>query len=262
MMRTVRLILTRPQQESQLLVRELSGFAAWVWPAFSFRSPSFPDTVHRKLTEATRFEAFLFVSPTAVSFAHSHMPTIPVSVTVCCAGSATARAARAAWGDSIRILCPEGDVAASGSEALWAAMKKTGLPKSLLIFRAQSGREWLSEQLAASGTHVEKLCVYERVPFVLTPEKKDALLTAMEKEEVPIVFLTSTEAVEVFKRVLGDIPCAFAWFTSGVALTFHPRCDLALRQAGFQDVVLVHASDPKAISLTLKRLVCDRGRIL
>lgn len=260
MTRTPRLILTRPQQESQALARELSDFATWVWPAFSFRAPRDTDVVNRKLTDAARFEAFLFVSPTAVSFAYSLMPNIPKSVTVCCAGSATARAARAAWGDSIRILCPKGDVAASGSEALWAAMQNAGLPKSLLIFRAQSGREWLSEQLTASGTHVEKLCIYERIPFALTAGKKDALFRAME-DEVPIVFLTSTEAVGVFQRALGDVPGAFDWFTSGAALTFHPRCDLALRQVGFRDVMLARASDSKAISLALKNLACNRDWI-
>lgn len=261
MIRTPRLILTRPQKESERLARELTGLSTWIWPAFSFVAPSDTETVNRTLSDVSRFDAFLFISPTAVSFAHARMPNIPESVTVCCAGAATARAVQKAWGASVRILCPEGKVPSSGSESLFKAMKDRGLPKSLLIFRAQSGREWLSEQLAGAGVHIEKLCVYERIPFTMDFEKKEALKQSMQTE-YPVLLLTSTEAVGVFKQALEGIPDAFMWLQSGGVLTVHPRCVQALEQSGFGDVTLASNSDPKTLARALKALAGDGNRVL
>lgn len=92
MTRKARFILTRPPKESENLARNLAEPATWLWPAFTFAPPSDMNAVNRTLSNLSRFDAFLFVSPTAVSFAHVQMPSIPPSVTVCCAGGATARA--------------------------------------------------------------------------------------------------------------------------------------------------------------------------
>ena len=260
MTRKARFILTRPPKESENLARELAESATWLWPAFTFAPPSDMNAVNRTLSNLSRFDAFLFVSPTAVSFAHVQMPSIPPSVTVCCAGGATARAVQNAWGPSVRILCPEGQVASSGSESLFKAMKIAGLPKSLLIFRAQSGREWLSEQLIDAGVHIEKLCIYERIPFTMDTEKKEALKKAMQ-EEYPVLLLTSTEAVGVFKRALEGIPDAFGWLQSGRVLTIHPRCVQALKESGFSDVILAGDTEPETLARALKKLAGDGNRV-
>ena len=90
MTRKARFILTRPPKESENLARELAESATWLWPAFTFAPPSDMNAVNRTLSNLSRFDAFLFVSPTAVSFAHVQMPSIPPSVVaigVACAPS-------------------------------------------------------------------------------------------------------------------------------------------------------------------------------
>ena len=85
-------------------------------------------------------------------------------------------------------------------------------------------------------------------------EKKEALKKAMQ-EEHPVLLLTSTEAVGVFKRALEGIP------ESGRVLTIHPRCVQALKESGFSDVTLAGDTEPETLARALKKLAGDGNRV-
>jgi len=244
------LILTRPEAECRRIAEHLGAVSAWIWPTYTFQPSASAQSVRARLQALEHDDCVLFVSPTAVAFSRTYVEHWPEHITLACAGEATAAVVRRTWPDAARILFPTGGVEHSGSESLLSLMLESGLPKSLLILRAQSGREWLADELIKRGVPVEKLCVYERTPFVLSSQERQVLEEALPGPS-PLIYLTSTDAVGVFQRSLRSVSGAFEWMARGVAFTIHPRCVEALKQVGFRDVRLIDSS-PEAVAEALR----------
>ncbi len=256
MRKAKRLILTRSEKDSLAIAAKLPQASVWVWPAFQFAKPQNASLVRERLKDLSDTQAVLLVSPTAVSFARDYIEKWPSSVAACCVGEATADAVRKAWGTSVQIISPSGGTSESGSEALFSQMKKNGLVRSVLILRAQSGREWMAQRLQEEGVRVEKLGVYERIPLELDEKKKLELIRAMQ-EETPVLLVTSTEAVGVLKRAFSSVSGAFEWLRSGSAVTIHPRCRQALLQEGFLHAELAEQSNAEAVAHCLSAALSD-----
>ena len=127
--------------------------------------------------------------------------------------------------------------AKEGSEALWAALQAHGpLPRRVLIVRAESGREWLTERLREAGSQVEYACVYRRVVHTPSQELRAALGACRGSGRVAVPVVTSSEAVGALDRQLEHTPEARAWLREGLALCSHPRIAQALRAAGYARV--------------------------
>ena len=157
-------------------------------------------------------------------------------------GEGTARVIRAAWGENVKLLYPKGDAAHSGSEALWALVEKTGAPARVLFLRGQTGREWLPEHFAAMGSDVIKLCAYVRVPIELTEEQiKDVTQSIFGPS--PIVYITSTDAVDALMRAIRVVPGGRDWLVNGVAVTIHPRVTERRKEAGFTKIEIAGVDD-------------------
>lgn len=248
-------ILMRPGEANNRLASLLEdeGMSVWRWPAFSISLTKDESAVTQRLKNLDDIDMIILASPAAVAAVSHWIRVWPQHITIATVGEGTARVVRAAWGDEVNVLYPEGDATLSGSEALWALIQKTGVPARALILRGQTGREWLAEQLKMIGVDVIKLCVYIRTPFELNVTQRLELSQAM-KGPSPIVYVTSTDAVDVLVHTLRPIAGALDWLAKGIAITLHPRVQMRLTEAGYQQVFLTAADDPTVKSVIEKVL--------
>ena len=151
-------ILTRPGAANDRLadLLETDGLNVWRWPAFTITLPEDQALVAERFAHLDDVEMVVMASPAAVAAVAHWVREWPKHITLATVGEGTAKVIRAAWGDDVKIIYPEGDAEHSGSEALFALVKKQRVPSRVLIARGQTGREWLSEQLIALGADVEK----------------------------------------------------------------------------------------------------------
>ena len=222
----------RPGEANNRLAQKLEreGRLVWRWPAFRIELPENAEVVEAQLADLTGVDMVILPSPSAVAAVAHWVHSWPEHVTLATVGEGTARVIRAAWDENVKLLYPKGDAAHSGSEALWALVEKTGAPARVLFLRGQTGREWLPEHFAAMGSDVIKLCAYVRVPIELTEEQiKDVTQSIFGPS--PIVYITSTDAVDALMRAIRVVPGGRDWLVNGVAVTIHPRVKRASRRS-------------------------------
>ena len=240
------IILMRPGAPNERLAERLGrlGMNVWKWPAFTILPPEEPQRVKERLSDLSNFDMVLLASPSAVAASAVYVKRWPEHITLATIGSGTARVIRSAWGEDIHVLYPEGETFESGSERLFELLKSRGFPSRVLIVRGQVGREWLREQLLAHGTDVEVLPAYQRAPLELSNYELERLQKAVTGP-VPIVYLTSTDAVGVLLHAVKTVPGALEWLQKGFVLTIHPRPKAQLEEVGFRNVALVSAKDDR-----------------
>lgn len=248
-------ILTRPGDADQDLMRHLSqeGIQVWHWPAFSVYPSDQPETITSTIRALGSGDMVVFVSPTSVVMTHEVLPVWPKEVAIGCAGIATAKIARALWGQSVNPIYPGQDVAQSGSEALFALLKERGFPKRVVIARAQSGREWFAERMREVGVPVEPLCVYYRHPLVLDENGLDSLRDALTGEP-PILYVTSSEAFASLLGAVSLVSGAQEWLRKANVLTIHERCLARAREHGFARVELVDTASARLYEAIARNL--------
>lgn len=239
-------ILTRPGAANDRLadLLEADGLTVWRWPAFTITLPEDQALVAERFAHLDDVEMVVMASPAAVAAVAHWVREWPKHITLATVGEGTAKVIRAAWGDDVNIIYPEGDAEHSGSEALFALVKKQRVPARVLIARGQTGREWLSDQLIALGADVEKMAAYVRVPLELTGEQTTMLARAVAGPS-PIVYITSSDSVATLMHAMRVVPGAREWFTRGAAVTIHPRCADRLREAGFSRIEIVGTDDER-----------------
>lgn len=240
------IILMRPGASNERLAERLGrrGMNVWKWPAFTILPPQEPQRVKERLSDLSNFDMVLLASPSAVAASAVYVKKWPQHITLTTIGSGTARVIRAAWGEDTPVLYPEGETFESGSERLFELLKSRGFPSRVLIVRGQVGREWLREQLLAHGTDVEVLPAYQRAPLELPTSELERLQSSIAGP-VPIIYLTSTDAVGVLLHAVKTVPGALEWLQKGFVLTIHPRPKAQLEEVGFRNVALVSAKDDK-----------------
>jgi uroporphyrinogen-III synthase len=239
-------ILMRPGEANNRLAAllEKEGIACWRWPAFNIELPPKEDCelVQERLSHLDDVEMAVLASPAAVAAVAHWVREWPEHITLATVGEGTAKVIRAAWGDKVRLLYPEGDAEHSGSEALWELVKRRGAPSRVLFLRGQTGREWLPEQFRSIGSDVIVMCAYVRVPLELTMRQTHDLILASQGPS-PIVYITSTDAVDALFHAIHPIPNVRDWFVRGTAITLHPRIVRRLHEAGFTHIEVTSADD-------------------
>jgi len=86
-------------------------------------------------------------------------------------------------------------------EGLLAAYEHRGLPKRLVFFRSASGRDWLSNSLAARGVIVHMVPVYESV---CPDDDASATIHAMATGKIDAVLLGSSQTAVNYLTRIGD----------------------------------------------------------
>ncbi len=249
-------ILMRPGAANARLAQAMTdaGVSCWQWPAFRITLPEDQEPVSERLAHLEDFDMVVLASPAAVTAVAHWVRQWPAHITLATVGQGTARVIRAAWGDDIPVLYPEGEAENSGSEALFALMKKGKIPSRVLICGGQTGRDWLSEQLNALGADVEKVAAYVRVPLELSQEQIDQLQQAVQGPS-PIVYVTSSDAVATLLHAIRPVAAARDWFVNGTAVTIHPRCAERLHEAGFTNVEITGTDDEQVVSCVKSHLI-------
>ena len=249
------ILVTRPGTAGSALVdalRERGAEALWL-PSFELGPAPDPALVATTLQRLAEFDLAIFVSPAAVRGAAAALPPRwPARTRAAVVGTATASALRAQYAVAPpRLVEPAGEASAGGSEALWVALGAQGLleqgaPSSVLILRAAHGREWLAEQLRATGANVTTLAVYTRSACALAPAARARLAAWLGEGRAIATVLTSSEAVAVLAQQLAADPALRATVLAGRALASHERVAAAARAAGFAQVTLA-APEPDAL---------------
>ncbi len=237
-------ILMRPGAANDRLAARLKedGIQAWCWPAFTITLPEDQELVSERFSRLDDVDMVVMASPAAVAAVAHWVQKWPAHIKLATVGEGTARVIRAAWGDEVPVIYPAGDAEHSGSEALFELLRKTQVPRRVLIARGQTGREWLAEQLTALGADVEKLTAYVRVPIELSMQQIEDLQKAVHGPS-PIVYITSSDSVATLLHAIRPVPEAREWFLHGAAVTIHPRCAQMLREAGFVHVEITGTQD-------------------
>lgn len=248
-------ILMRPGEANNRLADLLSADCpeVWRWPAFTIELPQETELVAERLAHLDDVEMVVLPSPSAVIAVAHWVREWPAHVTLATVGEGTARVIRKAWGDGVKLIYPEGDAEHSGSEALWPIVQAHGAPSRVLFLRGQTGREWLPDQFRRIGSDVVVLCAYVRVPLELSAQQIHALEAAVRGPS-PIVYITSTDAVDVLMHAVRPVAGAREWLAGGVAVTIHPRVYDRLAEAGFRRIELAGTDDNEVRSRVLRHL--------
>jgi uroporphyrinogen-III synthase len=134
-------------------------------------------------------------------------------------GGRTAFAIRQRFGSLATVLCPP-EGARQDSEALWQVLAPSLASFSrVLIVRAETGRDWLGDQLIAKGCQVDFIAVYNRKPCVWSAEQVQKLNAALTLN-VPLIWLfTSAESVEAVASQLHFLGIQASQAIQGVVVT-------------------------------------------
>ena len=260
------IILTRPGEANNQLAdaieeRRLAETEIWRWPAFKIELPSAEEqqALEARLKNLDDVEMVVLPSPSAVTAVAHWVDEWPAHVVLATVGEGTARAIRTAFGENANVLAPEGDAEHSGSEALWELVKKRGAPSRVLVPRGQTGREWLPRQFKSIGSDVVTMCAYVRVPLELGVWQQRQLQNAISTYEPPVMYITSTDAVDAMVLALHSVEGALEWATKGEVITLHPRVVRRLREAGFQKIS-VTSTDTAQVADMVAGFCQDRRR--
>jgi uroporphyrinogen-III synthase len=246
---TVAVIVTRPAAPGERLTRELQrrGFDVAWWPAFAIAAPPDQRVVDAALARLGDYDLALFVSPNAVHAVAPRLPAPwPARTAIGAVGAATREAARAelAGADRAPIVAPD-DGGDSGSEGFWRAWQASGRSaRRVLLLRAGDGRDWIVDRLREAGAEVDALAVYDRVTGALAAADCARLRGWLQRRALPIVVVSSTEAVDAVLAQVGAVDGAADWLRHGVALATHPRIAQRLLDAGFVRVETCSPDDP------------------
>lgn len=243
------IISMRPGRANNCLANRLEAldFTVWRWPAFTIELPEDTMGIAQALANLDDIDMVIIPSPSAVAAVAYWIQEWPEHVRIATVGQGSAKAISLAWPNA-RVVCPEGGALESGSEALWQLIRQRRvMPKNVLFLRGQTGREWLPLRFQEMGCHVMKVCAYVRVPIILNERQIHRLTQALTGPS-PVVYVTSTDAVDALVRCIRVVPGAREWLSQGIAITIHPRVAARLREAGFRDIRLTQASQDRVIA--------------
>jgi uroporphyrinogen-III synthase len=241
------IIVTRAGEAGQDLARALTAAGEDVlWlPAFDLGPAPDEDRVEMVLRRLQEYDLAVFVSPAAVDATARRLAQAwPARTAIGSVGETTRRAilTHIPAAENATLFTPEAveaDGEGGGSEPLWHALQPAlARIHRVLILRAEHGREWLGEQLAAAGAEVETLAVYTRRAALPTGEVAERLRAWQRSNPLPVLVVASSEAVDAVLKQLDPVVDP-QWTRSALALASHERIGVRLRAAGFANVKFV-----------------------
>jgi uroporphyrinogen-III synthase len=196
-----RILLTRPQPESEVLARriEAAGGAALVFPTLEIQPAPLSDASRAALGAVPRARLAVFVSTNAVRHG---MPLIrltggwPPALAVAAVGQATADLLRE--GGLREVWVPE---AGGDSEALLRHPRLQQVDGwDVIVFRGVGGRELLADGLRARGAHVDYVECYRRTAPAADPEP---VRSALRADALHAIVASSAEGVRNLVEMIG-----------------------------------------------------------
>jgi uroporphyrinogen-III synthase len=231
------LVVTRPQQEALRWAGQLRGrgHEAIVLPLIEILPPPESSALREAAAHCGRYAAAMFVSTNAV---HGFFAASPDFRTprAWAPGPGTGEALRAAGVSQARIDAPSDEAGQFDSESLWQQVRgQLRRGDRLLMVRGgdfegrAQGRDWLSEQLAASGVQVDTVVAYRRA--VPTWGEAQRAVARQASADGSVWLFSSSEAA----RNLAVLLPGQDWSRARAVAT-HPRIADAVRALGFGEV--------------------------
>lgn len=230
----MRVIVTRPAAEAAEWVEALRarGFDAVALALIDIRTAADTAPLQGAWSRIASFRAVMFVSANAVRGFFSVRPAASEFTPRAWATGAGTRAALAQQGVDA-IDSPPADAPQFDSEALWKVVQhQCGPGDRVLIVRGGdagagiTGRDWLADQLAAAGVHVEQVLAYERaVPKWSAAQEQVA---AQSAQDGSVWLFSSSQAIAHLRQCARGVD-----WSSARAVATHPRIAQAARDAGF-----------------------------
>lgn len=186
------LVLTRPAAQAAEWAQRLAalGVPTRLCPLIETRP--LPEARAAARARAQQAEWVFFTSSAAVDALFGGGWSWPTGAVALCVGPGTAAALRAAGVQ--RVVCPPDESPQFDSETLWPLLQpRLAQGARVLWLRGDGGRDWLIEQLRASGAEVEPLAVYTRSAPNLNDAERQRLQAWLTE---PLLWLFSSgEAV-------------------------------------------------------------------
>lgn len=235
-------VVTRPSASAAPLKRRIAalGGVALSLPGVGVRATENAAAARATLREARAADIAIFISPNAVRYAFTVLPTLRFarSTLVGSVGRATARAlARRGVRDAI---WPH---ERQDSEGLLAMPQLTRVSRRrIVLIGAPGGRDALATTLRARGARVQPIHVYRRTPPNWSRRHFAALANA------PAPLLTLLSSAEVLANLQRGLPTSlFARLVAGECIVSSLRLAEAARTAGFARVHVAASAAAEAM---------------
>ena len=240
----MQVIVTRPEHEARRwqTALEQHGLKTLVLPLIQISPITDREKLHSSWRQWSSFSAVMFVSANAVRFFFEGRPSNFLAqnwpfghsgMRAWATGPGTVGALKQAGVALEDVDAPSEEQAQFDSEALWdvvAGQVKTG--QRVLVVRGGDehgtirGRDWLVQQLGASGVTVHQIAAYCRS---LPAWSAEQIQEAAGPSNADSVWLfSSSEAVQNLRHLLPNQTWA-----ANRAVATHPRIARAAREAGF-----------------------------
>jgi len=239
----MRVIVTRPRAQAEVLVHELqgSGIDAAALPLIHIAPLSDARPLQQAWAGLPQTALVIFVSANAVLHFVRQRPSHvawPAQLLAGSTGPGTSAALRTAGVPAHLLVEPAGEV--FDSEALWRQLQTRdwrGL--RVCVVRGEGGRDWLAERLGAAGAQVEFLTAYERQLPQLDAPGQALLDAASAKPRHHLWVFSSSQAVDH----LGQLAPRADW-SAASAVAAHARILARAQQLGFGHLGLAALSAP------------------
>jgi len=245
----VRVLVTRPAAQARRLAEmiEQAGGEAVRFPALEIAPLSDTIALEQALTDITRFNLAIFISPNAVTHGLAYLKSrdgLPPHLTIAAIGRGTAKAL-ADMGVN-NVVSP---MAGSDSETLLAlpALNRVA-GKRIVIFRGEGGRELLGDTLRARGAEVTYAECYRRV----RPATDAAPLVArLAAGGLDIVTVTSVETLHNLHDML-DAPARERLRRLPIVVVGRRQAEACRALGWSHEPVIARDASDEAILATLK----------
>lgn len=245
------IVLTRPIAQSQDLAKRLQGLGYVVaqFPLLEIAPLPAGSESHQKLTASLAnlkcYALAAFVSPNAIHAVFQQGLTWPSEVAIAVLGDGS-RAALAQYGvnDKNVLIYSPVDPARSDSETLLDSLDLPALKgRKVVIFRAETGRELLSDALAAHGIEVAKVIAYRRYAPTLTTRHSEQLVDLLTCSGNWVV--SSSEALRTLEAMALESAGADGVVKMHQMNLFvtHQRIAQIAEKSGFKHVHLIGLGD-------------------
>lgn len=246
-------LLTRAVEKSASLAQWISdrGGRALLLPALETQGIPDPARARQQLNEAAAFDALIFISRNAVSFALELVPELSerhANTRIFTVGKGSR--------DALLLAGFKNVVSATGnrgSEALLAMpelQKENVESRKLMILRGTGGRELLADELRLRGAKVEYTELYCRV----APDVDARVLQGIWQEQKPdVVVINSGEAIENLLQMTSKEDSSI--FRNTALVVISDRLQGIARKLGFEaEIVVADGYSDEDVLLALEKL--------
>ena len=253
----IRIVVTRPAAEAERWTQALCsrGIDALSLPLIDIAPLNDTSGLQLAWQGVPHHAALMFVSANAVQHFMAARPQgVMLSMQAWGTGPGTRAALLAAAWPMEHIRCPADDAGKFDSEALWARVEgevQAWTGRSVLIVRGAdaqgqlAGRDWLAQQLQATGVQVHQCVAYVRRAPVISAAQQAWARSALSDGHWWL--FSSSEAAQNLAQLLpGAIGAASR------ALATHPRIAQRLQQQGWGRVEVV----PAALAAQVASIEC------